>query len=219
LFAALQGGIIAGMRLVRLVAYLLAAAGIAVGCQRSQPSLPALTVLQVAVVREPAPDEIATGFALGPGRVITVAHVLVGRDTGTQVRVRPPGAHEGGRLAAVVEIDQRDDLAVLSVPGLLARGPFTGAPTKHAVILVLRGSRVRRVPAQVIRSVTARISTPDGRHVVRRPALVLRTEVLPGDSGAPVLTSDDHVAGVVFARDNLRPGIAYAVDASAFARL
>jgi hypothetical protein len=60
-------------------------------------------IVHVAVGRADA----ATGFVAGPGRVVTVAHVLGHGD----VRV-------DGRAATVVRRDDRLDLAVLSVPGL-----------------------------------------------------------------------------------------------------
>jgi V8-like Glu-specific endopeptidase len=50
---------------------------------------------------------------------------------------------------------------------------------------------------------------------VRRPALELRVDVGPGDSGAPVVTPDGRVGGVVFARSNVRDHTAYAVAVSA----
>jgi S1-C subfamily serine protease len=71
----------------------------------------------------------------------------------------------------------------------------------------------------VRRAIVAHIRTPDGQRIVRRPALELDAAVLPGDSGAPVLTPDGRVAGVVFARSNRRAHTAYAVAASAIGRL
>jgi S1-C subfamily serine protease len=126
---------------------------------------------------------------------------------------------DAGRTGTVVEIDQRDDLALLAVPGLRARRPrIAAAATETAVTLVLCNGRVLRLPARVIRSVTARIRTPDGEQMVQRPALVLRAEVQSGDSGAPVLTSDGRIAGVIFARDSRAPRVGYAVDAGVLTR-
>ena len=123
--------------------------------------------------------ETAKGFVSGPGRVVTVAHVLGPGD----VRV-------DGRPATVVRRDDRLDLAVLSVPGV-------------------DGPRVRlggTSPA-VVRSADARI---DGS-AWRRPVLELRAEVSDGDSGTPVLSPSGRVAGVIFARSQTRPGVAWAV--------
>jgi hypothetical protein len=71
-------------------------------------------VVHVTVGRADA----ATGFVAGPGRVVTVAHVLGHGD----VRV-------DGRAATVVRRDDRLDLAVLSVPGIDGpRARFGGHP-------------------------------------------------------------------------------------------
>jgi S1-C subfamily serine protease len=125
-------------------------------------------------------DDVATGFVVGDGRVVTVAHVL-----GYDVRV-------DGRPARVLRRDDRLDLAVLAadVSGTPVR--FGGGDPRV----------VRRADASV-----------DGSGW-KRPVLELRSEVKRGNSGAPVLTSDGRVVGIVFARSRVRAGRAWAVDAS-----
>ena len=151
------------------------------------------------------PDEVATAFALGSDRALTVAHVV----DGSVVRLRD------GRRATVRSVDQVNDVAVLSVPGLRAPRTRVGAGSGAVAILVVREGRVAALPARIRRAIDARIRTPDGRRVVRRPALELAAAIEPGDSGAPVVTRDGRVAGVVFAQSSARPGIAYAVSALA----
>jgi S1-C subfamily serine protease len=148
------------------------------------------------------PHEVATAFALGSDRAVTVAHVLDGR----VVRLRD------GRSATVQSVDQANDLAVLSVPGLHAPRTRFRSASGDVVVLVVRRDRVVALPAHVRRSIVARIRTPDGRRVVRRRALELVTDIAPGDSGAPVVTRDGRVAGVVFAQSNRRDHTAYAVS-------
>jgi S1-C subfamily serine protease len=200
------------------VAAALAAPAAGCGGHGTRPPRPA--VLEVAVTEELRPDEIATGFALGPGRVVTVAHVLGARRVGARVRVRPPGGRGRGRgrPATVASIDEGDDLAVLDVPGLHAPSADLERAAGAVVVLALRGGRVQALAARVRRSIVARIRTPDGRRIVRRPALELGVDVRPGDSGAPVLTSGGRVAGVVFAISERRPRTAYAVDLSRLRR-
>jgi S1-C subfamily serine protease len=166
-------------------------------------------LLQVAVQRgAPGAEDVATGFALGDGRAVTVAHVLDGHAVGSEVRVRSPGGP--ARAATVVAIDQRSDLALLRVPGLRAPEARTAAGRGRAIVLTLDAARAGRVR----RPIVARILTPDGSRVVRRPSLELRVRIGAGDSGAPVLTPDGRVAGVVFARSDRRPDTAYAVEAT-----
>jgi len=143
------------------------------------------------------PDQ-ATGFAVGPARVVTVAHVLAG---GGAVRV-------AGRPARVVRVDRRVDLAVLAVAGLRAR-----AAADAGGVEVLRGGHPRALAAHVRRRVTATVRGP-GSAVVR-PALDLAAAVQPGDSGAPVTDGSGRLLGVVFARSDAGRPTAWAVDATA----
>jgi S1-C subfamily serine protease len=101
------------------------------------------------------------------------------------------------------------------VPGLHAPRTRFRSASGDVVVLVVRRDRVVALPAHVRRSISARIRTPDGRRVVRRPALELAADIAPGDSGAPVVTLDGRVAGVVFAQSNRRAHTAYAVSALA----
>jgi S1-C subfamily serine protease len=151
------------------------------------------------------PNQVATAFALGSDRAVTVAHVLAGR----VVRL------QDGRRATVQSVDQVNDLAVLAVPGLHAPRTRFRATSGNVLILVVRRGQVVALPAQIRRTIRARIRTPDGRRVVRRSALELSADIAPGDSGAPVIGRDGRVAGVVFAQSNRHANVAYAVSAPA----
>jgi hypothetical protein len=162
-------------------------------------------------------SDVATGFAIAPGRVVTVAHVLGALRAGASVAVRAPG---GARLAAtVLARDDRDDVALLAAPGLRAPRGRTTTGRGEVTVLVTRDGRVRGLGATVRRAITARFSGVLGGPVRTRPALELAADVRQGDSGAPVLTPDGRIAGVLFARSRRRAATAYAVDASAVERL
>jgi S1-C subfamily serine protease len=165
---------------------------------------PAPRIVAVAVTSPAGAAELATGFASGGDRVVTVAHVLDEPGTPTV----------DGRAARVVRIDRRDDLALLAVPGLRA-APVRIGTGGHAVRLLLRdGAR----PATIRREVTATVRI-DPAPAVRRPALELAAGVEPGDSGAAVVDDRGRVVGVVFATSRDRVRTAYAVDARALAGL
>lgn len=158
-------------------------------------------------------NEIATGFAVGGNRIVTVAHVLDGAVT------------VAGTRARVVRVDRRTDLALLAL-----RGPATAQdPPALAVESAPAGSRLRllrlrdgRPSAQSVdvrRAIVAHVRAAGAERAVTRPALELAAEVSPGDSGAPLLSSSGALAGVIFAASRSRENTAYAVDASALSRL
>jgi len=192
--------------------------------------------LTIRPLRVRSGDEIATGFAVGGNRIVTVAHVLDG------------GAVVNGRRARVLRVDRRDDLALLAVSGATAlatsaggerlagsrgeqlagsralaesRGVATesaagGAPVR---VLRLRSGRTSSLAVHVRRAIVAHVHAPGAARTVTRPALELAAHVAAGDSGAPVVSGSGALAGVVFATSRTRERTAYAVDASALARL
>ena len=188
---------------------LIAAALLVAGCGgEEQRDAAGPAVFQVKV----GPDEVATGFALGPSEAVTVAHVFEDRIPADATRLAD------GRRADVQFVDRANDVALLSIPGLHAPATRFGTASGDVVVLVMRRNHVRALPAHVRRSINARIATLDG-HVVRRPALELAADIAPGDSGAPVVARDGRVAGVIFAQSDKRAHTAYATAVSGLAVL
>lgn len=224
-------------------ASVLAAAASLGGCGQEPTGLPVPMLVRVEVARGLQAQDIATGFLIRTSRVVTVAHVLGVEGRAARVRVWAPGRGRREFAATVTTIDERDDVALLAVPGLRgaaartgtvvhgtrlartgtvvhgARLARTGTVVPDALVLAIRDGHVQLLAARVQRPVLARIRTPVGGQLVRRPALELRADILPGDSGAPVLSGDGRIAGVIFARADARPRLAYAVDASVLGRL
>jgi S1-C subfamily serine protease len=156
--------------------------------------------------------EVATGFAVAPERVVTVAHVLEPR---RRLVVRADGRVLRAR---VLRADAKDDLAVLAVPGLrdvpAPQIERAASGSEKLRILVRRGGRASAVAATLVRRVRATLHTPDAR-ARTRPALQLRAHVALGDSGAAVVKPDGRLAGVLFARASNGSPTAYAIDAVA----
>jgi S1-C subfamily serine protease len=183
------------------VASVAAAAAIAFPTGSAGPS--------IEVVRISSGNGIATGLAVAARRVVTVAHVIDGPVTARSRRVR------------VLRVDRRNDLALLSVPGVGATAPgIAGAANgEHLRVVRLRGGRPSSLSVDVRRAIVAHVRAPGAERALHRPALELSARVAPGDSGAPVITDDGAVAAIVFAASRRRRNTAYAVDATALRRL
>ena len=188
----------------------LAAAALllAAGCGNNKPADP--TVVRVELEGATSAAETAMGFAVRPGRVVTVAHVL---DPHRRLVIRAGTKTEQGR---VLRIDRRNDLALIAVPGIGAGSAalHPGLGTGFVRILVERRDGQAALDAHIRRPIRATVRTPTSGPY-RRRALELEARVHLGDSGAPVVDGDGRVAGVVFARASNGSSTAYAVDASA----
>ncbi|MFI9647615.1 MarP family serine protease [Streptomyces sp. NPDC052040] len=154
-----------------------------------------------------------SGFVYADRHVMTNAHVVAGIDHPV-VRIGGVGAAYPAR---VVLFDPDRDVAVLYVPQL--RAPvlrFDGAAKRSdaAVVagypedgdLTLRAAtvanRIRATGQNIYSSAT-----------VTRDIYSIRSTVLPGNSGGPLLTTDGRVYGVVFARSTSDPETGYVLTA------
>lgn len=206
------------------IAVVAALAGVGVaatlGSDGSKTRSPSTRAVQVALGTPERRGEVATGFAAGPGRVVTVAHLFEAAD-GASVRVRDRGRWLAAR---VLRRDRRADLALLEVPRLRARRVRLGSADNGGARLLLRARNGARSgpgerPAEIRRAIVAHMQTPGGAASGPRPALELAARVSVGDSGAAVIAHTGEVVGVVFARSQRRAGTAYAVDATALRAL
>jgi S1-C subfamily serine protease len=176
---------------------------VASACGASSDDPPA--VLPVSVAGDGLVPEVATGVAVGDGRVLTVAHAL---DGGRRVTV-------AGRPARVLRADRRLDLAVLAVPGLRASAVRVGGDADRVRLAVLRDGRAGSLPATVRRRVLVHWRDRPAGPPRDRPGLELAARVDPGDSGAPVLDARGRLLGVLYARSSDDDRTAWAIDASA----
>ena len=198
----------AGPRRPRACAAAVAAASLAVlagGCGGSDAQRRPPKVLRVTVAAGGLVPEVATGVAVGDGRVLTVAHAVAGRGA---VRV-------AGRPARVLRVDGRLDLALLAVPGLRAPAVRLGEVARRVTLAVLRDGRPTPLGGAVRRRVVIRFRDQPSDPPEVRPGLEVAACIDPGDSGAPVLDTRGRVLGVVYARSRDRADTAWAVDASA----
>jgi S1-C subfamily serine protease len=139
-----------------------------------------------------------SGWVAGPELVVTNAHVVAGEDDTTVT----PQSGVGEFDATAVHYEPRDDLAVLSVPGLgLDPLQLTGSPrsgTPAATLGYPENGPYAVTPARF--GTTAEVTSQDsyGRGPVRRSMTSFRGEVLSGNSGGPVVNADGRVLTTVF---------------------
>ncbi|MCU1536077.1 MAG: Colicin production protein [Humibacillus sp.] len=150
-----------------------------------------------------------TGWVLQPGKVVTNAHVVAGS---SEVRIEGGGSLLRGR---VVVFDPQRDLAVIDVPGLglpaLPLGTDVGRGASAAVPGFPLDGPYRVVSARVRQVLDARGRDIYGQSQVVREIYSLATTVQPGNSGGPLLDSQGHVVGVIFAKSLEDAGTGYAL--------
>jgi S1-C subfamily serine protease len=150
-----------------------------------------------------------SGFPVGPGMVLTNAHVVAGTQ-GTTV-LNPSGRSLAAR---VVLFDPGRDVAILYVPRL-ALVPLNEANarqgTQGAAIGYPGGGPEEVKPAVVNGQVPAEGRDIYGQNLVVRNIWILQADVQPGNSGGPLVDLNGDVIGVIFAASTSQPGQAYAL--------
>jgi S1-C subfamily serine protease len=150
-----------------------------------------------------------SGYPVGPGLVLTNAHVVAGTQ-GTTVR-SPVGQSLPAR---VVLFDSERDVAILYVPRL-ALAPLgeagAGQGTQGAAIGYPGGGAEQVSPAVVNGEVRAEGRDIYGQRLVVRSIWIIQAKVEPGNSGGPLVDLNGSVIGVIFAASTSSPGQAYAL--------
>jgi len=153
-----------------------------------------------------------TGFVVAPHLVLTNAHVVAGEKAGhTQIE-----ADGGTYTATPVYFDPSYDLALLRTnaplgPALVLAGSTAARGTEGAVVGYPENGPLSVVPAGVASPLSAvgRDIYNDG--LVERQLYQIDAQVLPGNSGGPLLDEHGHVLGVVFSRSISNPDVGYAL--------
>ncbi len=157
-------------------------------------------------------EQEGSGFVVGPGLVATNAHVVAGEGNGnTQVLI-------GSTMyeATAVLFDPSFDLAVLRTdaplgpsltidPNLVSRG------TPAALLGYPENGSLSVQPAAVTEEVTAIGKDIYNNGTVTRGVYALQADVLPGNSGGPLMGPGGQVIGVVFSRSTVYQGVGYAL--------
>lgn len=170
----------------------------------------AQSVARVSGLAECGSYQSGSGFVVADDRIVTNAHVVAGVET---VMVELPG--ERARDGRVVYFDPVRDLAVISADvdaqPLEIAEPL-GVGDAAVVQGYPHGGVFRSVPAGVAALRTMSVSDIHGGAASERSVYTLETTVVPGNSGGPLLTETGEVAGVIFAQDEARSNIGYAMS-------
>ncbi|HZU79991.1 MAG TPA: MarP family serine protease [Acidimicrobiales bacterium] len=151
-----------------------------------------------------------SGFVVAPDYVVTNAHVVAGI-------AHPLVIDSSGRHATeVMFFDPELDIALLRVPGLPEHPldvdtQFVGRGASGAVLGYPEGGPFNAGPAGVEALFKATGLDIYGHNQVTRWVYQLSAQVLPGNSGGPLVEPDGLVIGVVFARSTSAQGVGYAL--------
>ncbi|MFN2463134.1 MAG: MarP family serine protease [Candidatus Dormibacteria bacterium] len=192
----------------------------------ANPNLPGPVTLDPAIATNPAVVDAArrtvkvrsfgcggevfgSGFPVAPEYIASNAHVVAGTH-GTTVLL------QDGRVlsARVVLFDPERDISILYVPGLRLPPILQGDGTRGTAGATIGypGGGDEVVGAAAVR---ARVQA-EGRDIygdaqVQREIYVLSANIRPGNSGGPLVDSQGHVLGVVFANSTSNPQEGYAL--------
>jgi S1-C subfamily serine protease len=155
--------------------------------------------------------EAGSSWPLAAGYVVTNAHVVAGA---RNVQVVTP---DGTRYTmTVVVFDPNTDLAILYNPAirlrpltLVDKDPLRG--TYGAVIGYPGGDSEKVVAAAVSGTERASGYNIYGDSVVTRDIEVLAAQVIPGNSGGPIVNNAGQIIGVVFAASTQQANVGYAL--------
>ena len=150
-----------------------------------------------------------TGWVARPGVVVTAAHVVAGENDTTVAAV------DGTFRAQVIGFDARNDIAVLSVPGLGERPLRLVEPRPGASVAIVgypENGPLDAVPGRIGETATVFAEDAYGRRT-RRTVTSIGGEVRHGDSGGPAVDASGAVQVTVFAARLNGPG-GYGVPAS-----
>lgn len=154
-----------------------------------------------------------TGFAIGDGQVMSMAHAVAGAETVSVIADGVP------HPATVVYFDPVRDISILNVPDLtvdklsltIARAT---AGAEVAMLGYPGGGEFAATAAQVREVVDLDGFDIYGTAAVTREVVVFEAPVEQGNSGGPILDADGMVVGMVFGRDESDHDSGFALTAA-----
>jgi S1-C subfamily serine protease len=149
-----------------------------------------------------------SGFVINSNEVATNAHVVAG--------INQPYVHDanGDHRATVVEFDPELDFAVLRVSNLAGNSlslhsDHVSRDTAAAALGYPGGGPFSAQAATVLDEFVATGRDIYGRGLTNRNIYEIRADIIPGNSGGPLITADGAVIGVVFAQSTTYQHVGY----------
>ena len=140
-----------------------------------------------------------SGWVAAPGIVVTNAHVVAGEED-TQVE---EGGNSSGLPAQAIDVDPKDDIAVLRVPDLrapvLSLAPNPQAGTAAAILGYPEDGPLDAEPGRVGQTLDVHTENAYGQGPILRSVTQLLGFVRPGNSGGPMVAANGQVEATVFA--------------------
>jgi S1-C subfamily serine protease len=158
-----------------------------------------------------------SGFVAADGLVITNAHVVAGVAQPTVVDTA--GRHN----ATTTWFDPELDLAILRANNLAGKAlDIKTQPVDNGTASVVLGypggGGFTASPATILDKLTARGHDIYDKGLTSRDIYEVKADIIPGNSGGPVLDKDGSVIGVVFAQSTTYDHIGYALTMPAVAQ-
>lgn len=178
------------------------------------PVIETFTVRLTGDAQECNQSVSGSGFYFAPGRLLTNAHVVAGVQ---ELQVRLTGL-ETSVPGQVIYFDPQKDVAVIATKerdtrvALFARGKAE-IGDNSAVAGYPGGGDLSVTPARISGILSARGENIYGDIGVERAVYSLRSNVIPGNSGGPLVNGDGQILGLVFG-SNTDSDIGYALTNS-----
>ncbi len=155
-----------------------------------------------------------SGFIVEPGLIATNAHVVAGI---SHPYVQDANGEHGG---SVIWFDPNLDFAVLRVSNLAGKplvltGKAAESGTPAAVVGYPGGGAFNASSAAVMDSFTASGRNIYGKGSTNREVYEVQADVIPGNSGGPLIDKTGTVIGVIFAESTSYKHVGYALTTPA----
>lgn len=138
------------------------------------------------------PLSIGSGFVIDEGVVVTNFHVVENSKGGI---VKIIGDQKKYRISGIIEIDKKNDLAILSVSGLIAPKVKIGDYSKVGIgDNIYAVGNPRGLEGTFSQGIVSGIRDFEGEKLLQ-----ITAPISPGSSGDPILNSNGEVIGVAVA--------------------